>query len=125
MTWSVSYLGPEHDVVAVSYSDELDRAQLEAAFAAGLLEVNAHDTWHVLTDLRGLTGQPSVFDLYATITAVVELGVQDRYREAVMTPTDARLLPDVSFWETACVNRGVDARAFADRADALAWLALP
>jgi hypothetical protein len=125
MTWSVSYLGPEHDVVAVTYSDELDRAQLEAAFGAAVAEVNAHDTWHVLTDLRGLTGQPSVFDLYATITAVVEMGVQDRYREAVITPSESGLLPDVSFWETACFNRGVAARAFADRDEALAWLALP
>ena len=125
MTWSVSYLGPEHDVVAVTYSEGLDRAQLAAAFAAAVAEVNAHDTWHVLTDLRGLTGGPSVFDLYATISAVVEMGVQDRYREAVITPTNAGLLPNVSFWETACVNRGVQARAFADRDDALSWLALP
>jgi hypothetical protein len=94
MTWSVSHLGPEHDVVAVTYSGELDRTQLEAAFAAAVTEVNAHDAWHILTDLRGLTAGPSVFDLYATISAVVKMGAQDRYREAVITPSDAGLLPD-------------------------------
>jgi hypothetical protein len=53
------------------------------------------------------------------------MGVQDRYREAVITPPDPTLLPDVAFWETTCLNRGVHARAFTDRDEALAWLALP
>jgi hypothetical protein len=125
MTWSVSHLGPAHDVVAVTYSGTIDRADLDAGFAAAETSVRSHDCWHVLTDLRAMTGGPTLFDLYAIINAVVQLGVQDRYREAVITPLEPGLLPDVSFWETACVNRGVHARAFADRDEALAWLTAP
>ena len=125
MTWSVAYLGPEHDVVGVTYSGDVDRTQLEAAFEAAVVEGHAHDTWHVLTDLSGLTGGHSLFDLYAVVEAVVGLGVQDRFREAVVTATGSEILANAQFWETACVNRGVSARVFGDRASALAWVSQP
>jgi hypothetical protein len=125
MTWSVAYLGPEHDVVGVTYSDDVDRAQLEAAFEAALIEGHEHGTWHVLTDLSGLTGGHSLFDLYAVVEGVVGLGVQDRFREAVVTATGSEILANAQFWETACLNRGVSARVFSDRDAALAWVSQP
>jgi hypothetical protein len=125
MPWSVSYLGPEHDVVAIDYSGEVDRAQLVAAFDTAVGEARAHDTWHVLTDISGLTGGHSLFDLYAVVEGVVGLGVQNRFREAVVTATDSEILARAQFWETACLNRGVSAQVFGDRAEALAWVSRP
>ena len=125
MTWSVAHLGPAHDVVAVTYSGDVDRTQLEQAFAAAVAEGQAHDTWHVITDLRQLTGGHSLFDVYAVINAVVGLGMQDRFREAVVAPAGSEILANAQFWETACVNRGVSARVFGDRDEALAWVSQP
>jgi len=125
MTWSVSHLGPAHDVVGLTYSGDVDRTELVAAFEAAVVEARAHDTWHVLTDLSGLTGGHSLFDLYAVVEGVVGLGVQERFREAVVTAKDSEILANAQFWETACLNRGVSARVFADRDEALAWVSAP
>jgi len=125
MTWSVSHLGPGYDVIAVDYTGDVDRSQLELAFTAAVAEGHAHDTWHVLTNLTGVTGGHSLFDVYAVINAVIGLGMQDRFREAVVSPPGSELLANAQFWETACVNRGVSARVFGDRASALAWVSQP
>jgi hypothetical protein len=122
MAWSVRYLGPDPDVVEMTLAGEVGRAELDAAFAGALAVATECDAWHLLCDILDITGGPTLFDVYAVVVAVADLGVQDRFREALLTQPDAENIANARFWETACVNRGIAARAFTDRHEALAWL---
>jgi hypothetical protein len=125
MTWSVRHLGPDPGVVEMTLSGEVGRAELDAAFAGTLASALEHDAWHLLCDILDITGGPTLFDVYAVVVALDQLGVQDRFREALLTRSDTDEITNARFWETACVNRGIAARAFTDRAEALAWLTRP
>jgi hypothetical protein len=125
MTWSVSHLGTDLEVVEMTLAGVVSRAEMDAAFAAALGSALEHDCWHVLCDVLGITGGPTLFDVYAVVVALDQLGVQDRYREALLTRSDTDEITNARFWETACLNRGIDAHAFTDRDEALAWLSAP
>jgi hypothetical protein len=125
MAWSVSYLGPDTAVVVMALSGDVDRPELDAAFAGALAAAIDHDAWHLLCDILDITGGPTLFDVYAAVVALDQLGVQDRFREALLTRSDPDEITNARFWETACVNRGITARAFTDRDEALAWLTAP
>ncbi len=125
MAWSVSYLGPDPDVVVMTLAGDVDRTELDAAFAAAVGAAMQNDNWHLLCDIVEIVGGPSLFDVYAMVVALDQLGVQDRFREALLTRGDPDNVTNAGFWETACVNRGISARGFTDRAAALAWLTAP
>ncbi len=125
MAWSVSYLGPDPAVVVMALSGDVDRPELDAAFAGAVATAMQHDNWHLLCDIVALDGGPSLFDVYAMVVALDQLGVQDRFREALLTRQDPENIANAGFWETACVNRGISARGFTDREAALTWLTAP
>jgi hypothetical protein len=52
----------------------------------------------------------------------VELQVDPRSRIAIVQPGRPEALPSARFYETVCVNRGWNARMFATRDEAVAWL---
>ena len=43
-------------------------------------------------------------------------------REAILLPEQVQPIEHVRLWETACRNRGIHARIFLGRDEALAWL---
>jgi len=125
MSWSVSYLGPDPHVMVMTLAGEIGRPELDKAFAGALAGATEHDAWHLLCDIIDISGGPTLFDVYAVVVALDQLGVHDRFREALLTRSDTDEITNACFWETACVNRGIAARAFTDRDEALAWLTAP
>ena len=85
---------PDHPVVEVRYFGQVTAADLTEAF----------------TDLNDL------------VDALSALGMTERFREAVVRPTDVTAAVSVGFWETAGVNRGPAIRTFRTRSEALDWL---
>ena len=51
-----------------------------------------------------------------------ELQVDPRSRIAIVQPRRPEAMASARFYETACVNRGWNARMFATREEAVAWL---
>ena len=121
MPWSVDF-DAATGVVQSVFVGELSPAELMAALAATIEASRNNESRRVLADCSALTNGHSLVDLYDAAVAAAADPNTLPLREAVLVPTSAEAADLVSFWETAATNRGLQVRAFTDRADALAWL---
>lgn len=87
-----------------------------------LASARRHGTHRILSDCRLLEGGHSVVDLYRLVEELAHDATKPRLREALILPEQAAAAEDVRFWEDACRNRGIAARVFGNREEALAWL---
>ena len=106
----------------VRYFGEVTPADLRTAFGEGLHLAREINTFLVLTDCTAMRGGHSLFDLYAMVSDLAGHREIIRYKEAVLMPAAPGLAEKVTFWETACRNRGLWVKVFSDRDSALAWL---
>ncbi len=122
MGHQVGNLLPDHSVIEVRYFGHVTAADLTEAFTECLAVAMELDTWLLLADCTELAWTPTITDLKDLVDALSALGVTDRFREAVVRPSDVTAAVSVGFWETAGVNRGLAIRAFRTRTEALDWL---
>lgn len=106
----------------IRYAGNVTPVELRSAFAEGFRVAAELDTFLVLTDCVGMQGGHSLFDLYAMVADLAGHQEVVRYKEAVLMPAAPDLAEKVTFWETACRNRGLWVKVFSDRGSALAWL---
>lgn len=106
----------------VHFSGRLSGDELMKGATAALASARGHGTHRMLSDCRTLEGGHSVVDLYRLVEELARDPVQPRLREALILPEQAAAAEDVRFWEDACRNRGIAARVFGNREDALTWL---
>lgn len=92
------------------------------AMAQGMTLSIEHDVWNVLADFTAMTHTALPADIIALADALKELGVADRFREAVVRPTDVVAAVWVDLWEKAAMNRGIAVKSFRDRESATGWL---
>jgi hypothetical protein len=94
--------------------------------AAGLQEamklIAACGRGLVLADCSGLQGGHTITDLYRLVEGMGPALPPVRLREAVLLPSAGPGVALAGFWETICVNRGINVRVFTDRAEAMIWL---
>ena len=121
MAWDVRAPG-DQPAVRLTLSGAADATAVEESFAAALAACAEHDVWRVITDLREMTPGHTVVDLFGVITMLTELGVADRFREALLVGTQPGARELAGFYETAAVNRGLAVRTFSDEDEALTWL---
>jgi hypothetical protein len=121
MAWATRYL---HDlgVVETVYSGELSAAELWEAVLATLALGTEKGADRFLGDCRELAGSSSAVELYSLAERVTSTRGARGFREAVVLPEVEAAAQDVRFWETACVNRGLDVRVFDTRDGAIEWL---
>lgn len=122
MTWHLVPPTKDDPIVRLTMTGQPDASTLAAAFGASLAECVEHDVWRVLTDLRAMSAGHTVVDLFGLITTMTDLGVADRFREAVLVGADPGTRELAGFFETAAVNRGLAVRVMTDDVDAVAWL---
>ena len=122
---TVRTLAPDLPVIEARFFGANTREEMEQAFAQCLTLGLESDTWLLLADCSDLIHTAAIADLKDLVQALADLGVADRFREALVRPTDVTAAVAVGFWEAAGVNRGLDVRMFRERGDALAWLVAP
>jgi hypothetical protein len=108
--------------IEVTYSERLTREELESSVHRGIAAAQSSGRRRFLTDCRQLVGGHSVTDLYLLANEIKANGLADEFREALLLPDNPETAGLVTFWETACGNRGLVVRVFTDRAHALDWL---
>ena len=96
--------------------------ELSTAAAQLLDAVRDHHVPHVITDARDLAGGHGTLDLYGLCAWLSSNPVARTIREAVLLPRAAAMTDDVRFWETACLNHGLQVKAFGEMEDAMQWL---
>ncbi len=119
MPYTISHINdPTH--VEVTYSGVISPQELESAALEIVALMTLKQTPRLLADCSGIAGGHSVFDLYAL--ADWAMSHAPHIREAVIIPTLPLSSDNVKFWETTCLNRGLQVRVFNDRASAETWL---
>lgn len=115
-------LMPDAPIVEMVTSGYFGAEEGAEAMAQGMSLSIENDVWNVLADFTAMTHTALPADIIALADALQELGVSDRFREAVVRPTDVVAAVWVDLWEKAAMNRGIAVRSFRDRESAIAWL---
>ena len=121
MPWRITVSGSPA-IIEVIYDGVVAPSELVEAFTAALAAGQEHKSLLFLADISELKGGHSIVDLLDIVTRVDALGIDRRVREAVVVADSTVAGPDAQFYETACRNRGINARLFTDREEALVWL---
>lgn len=119
MPWNV-VAHPELPVVETIYAGNMTGDDVAMAAAETLKIAAGLGRNRLFADCSTLDGGHSIFDLFA-ISEETNLGALG-LREAILQPALASSLEMVKFWETACMNRGVQVRIFTERDEAMRWL---
>jgi hypothetical protein len=122
MPWTLLTPDDGRPYLELTYSGRLTSTELYESYAAALGAAREHDVWNVLSDSTDLVGRVDVVDLFRLASDVEPLNRGRRIRHAGVVPRDPEAAQVARFSETALVNRQVEARNFADREAALAWL---
>ena len=113
---------PAAAFIEIQYVGQVTNQDLESAFRDAVTLANEHQIIRFLADCSSLTGGHSIVDLYAVIDLFEAHGLERNVKEAIVMPIAPDRLTEVRFYETACRNRGYNARIFPDRASAADWL---
>lgn len=109
-------------LIEMRYSGVVTPAELRESAAMAWSLVAAEPIVRVLADCSAVQGGHTVFDLMALVKDLPAMVGHAELREAVVAPAGVPAERDARFWESACSNRGLNARAFADRESAERWL---
>ena len=107
-------------ILETHYVGVLSPSQLSAAVHATIDGARAMTRPLLLGNCTALAGGHSPFDLYADM--LLSAGLAGTFKEAVLLPALPGPIEDVRFWETTCLNRGINVRVFTERDAAVAWL---
>jgi hypothetical protein len=113
---------PELPIVELTLSGTLTSAELSDVVAGTLALASSHKRTRFLADCVALEGGHSFIDLYFAAGVVAATDIAYALKEAIILPGYAPSAEQARFWETACINRGITVRVFAERDTALAWL---
>jgi hypothetical protein len=109
--------------VSITYEGEMERAEGEAAIAATGELVAEHGSHRFLADCSSMQVSGSLIDVLAFVERLSSMGMEAIEKEAIVLPRDEDAADRITFFETACRNRGLNVRLFSERDEALAWLA--
>lgn len=93
-----------------------------AAVDAGAALCLEHDVWNALSEMSGVTHTPPPSEVVRFADELSQRNLPDRYRQAVVRPTDTIAATWIDLYATAALNRGLTVRVFRDRAEAIEWL---
>ena len=121
MPWNLQ-LHHDAELIELTYSGIVTPDALIDAFTTAAKLAKENNILLFLADCLDMLGGHSVVDLYSLIALFETLDIAPRSREALILPNLKASLQDVSFYETACLNRGYNVKVFKARQEALAWL---
>lgn len=122
MPWTIQRTDDHPRILEVSYIGLITPAELNDCIGQAIATGRTHALSRVLTDCTRMTGGHTLVDLYAAVELMIARGLAGTFVEAILLPSLPESEERVQFWETACHNRGIRVRLFADRAAAVAWL---
>lgn len=121
MPWDIQ-LDPGQTMMIIQYKGQVSPDELDACLMAAKAMAVRTGVMKIMADCLGLTGGHGIMDLFELISRFDSMGIPRTIKEAVLLPNIPSMQKDVSFYETACLNRGYNVRVFHDRADAVRWL---
>jgi len=119
--WEVKY-DSNLRIIETNYTGNMNKDELAKAIDETISSAIVNSTYKLLADCLYLTGGHNLFDLYelADISKIKDF--VKYVKEAVIIPENQGTIEKVKFWETACLNRGMNVKIFNTRKEALEWL---
>ena len=122
MSFTVSH-DPASDIATVHFTGEITAADLWASSAEAIALQKAKGALRYLIDSQEWQLGATVVDLYQLPTReYAKADLDRRTRIAIVRPGNDKALEGARFYESACRNRGWNARIHPDRVSAIAWL---
>lgn len=121
MPWNSTF-NADLNAIEMEMTGQLSPVELEDGFRQALELSRNHKVLRFIADCRQLEGGHSVTNLYRLADEIIAANVGTGFQEAVILPEAALSAELAAFWETTCLNRGLNVRAFTDRASAIKWL---
>lgn len=121
MPWHIK-IHSDWPIIETCYEGALSPKDLSDAVAKTMAIACTREEQFLLADCTALEGGHSLFDLYALVDVLLASGIAHTLKEAVLLPTITETAEKVRFWETTCLNRGIEVRTFTDRQRAIEWL---
>jgi len=114
---------PALDLIEVSYSGLVTGADLRDATSACAVLQREKGITRFLVDSTAWDLRASIVDVFElTEHQYVKEGFSKEARIAIVLPTSPKSLEVAHFYETACRNRGWNARLWPNRRSAIEWL---
>lgn len=121
MPWHIN-VHSDLPIIETCYEGILSPSELAEAVEQTLAIARAREEQFLLADCTTLIGGHSLFDLYALVDVLLASGIAQTLKEAILFSEMTEAAEKVKFWETTCLNRGIQVRIFTDRQSALEWL---
>ncbi|MFP4471966.1 MAG: hypothetical protein ACLFPE_14890 [Bacteroidales bacterium] len=109
------------DVILLTVTGSWDGTQGYEALIKSSEAVKANRIYRLLLDIRQAEIETSTLDIYMVTSALAE-SFPAGTRHAVLQARDESLKSSGNFFETVAANRGVMAKTFSDKKEALRWL---
>lgn len=109
-------------MLELQYQGLVPTTELLSCINEAITLAEKHQRNRVLTDCQELTGGFHLADLYKEIERLSTAPLPAGMREAIIQAKDPSMQEMVNFWQTACLNRGLNVAVFPDRQTALKWL---
>ena len=109
-------------IVEITCKGMVSSKELKGEQAPVFALAEEHNTDMFLLDLTNYESSLSPVDILAGVSSYSDKTTR-RIRIAVILPFSEKAQKDnIEFYETVCVNRGWNARVFAERQEAINWL---
>jgi hypothetical protein len=108
-------------IVEITCEGMVSYNELIAEQAPTFALAEEHNTDCFLLDLTNYKSSLSPSDILAGVSSYDEKSTR-RIRIAVVAPVSEEARKDARFYETVCINRGWNARMFAERQEATDWI---
>lgn len=121
MSWKIEYNSGKK-LIELEYSGLISGDDLKKAFEKVIEYIYEYKTVLVLADCTKMSTGHTLFDLLGLLEDFEKLDVLRNVKEAVLLSTGHESAVNISFWETACQNRGFKVRIFEEKEEAVKWL---
>ena len=124
MSWKVEFDEQRRWIFLMFWLDISEEDVQESSATVSAMMRDNH-TRKILTDFtKAVSLAISTLDIFFLPKVYKTFGQKNFFTEAIVAPKDHKIRKDLEFYETICVNRGINARVFEDRDRALEWLSL-
>jgi hypothetical protein len=122
MSWEIEF-NEQNRVIFLIFRSDVSREDVQESNIAFISLMNEKAAKKILTDFTdALSLASTTLDIFSLPEIYKTIGYENPFTEAIVAPKDSKIRKDVEFYETVCVNRGINAKAFEDRGQALEWL---
>ncbi len=123
MSWQVKF-DDENRLIFISFFSDVSKNDIQESIIEAISLISDKNVRKILTDFtEALSLDLSTMDIYKLHADYRKTtGLNVPFIETIVCPKESKIINDIHFYETECINKGIRAKIFEDRNQALEWL---